>query len=175
MEVCLPLYEASITGDWEAAKVILDKRPELVRFALTPGGQTALHIALSVGGTKQKKKFVENLINMMANEDLELENNSGEQAFIIVVATGSFKISEVMLNKHKDLLSINPDKTLQALSASTVYGNHNMTTYLYNFFEKTICELWSDKYRASFFILCIKAAMNGTCVHTVLSINLILM
>lgn len=70
----------------------------------------------------------------MENEDLELENNSGEQAFIIVVATGSFKMAEVMLNKHKDLLSINPDKTLQALSASTVYGNHNITTYLYNFF-----------------------------------------
>nr|XP_043629789.1 ankyrin repeat-containing protein ITN1-like [Erigeron canadensis] len=90
MEFCVPLYEAAITGDWEAAKLILDKRLQVVQFVITP-----------------------------------------------YAAKGHVHMFEVILNKHKEILSILPDETLGTLNSSALGGNHGMTLHFYNVLEKT--------------------------------------
>nr|GEV74423.1 ankyrin repeat-containing protein [Tanacetum cinerariifolium] len=61
LEFGVPLYEASINGDWETAKLILDKRPELVRFGICRQLGTALHVAATADETKLTLQFVKNL------------------------------------------------------------------------------------------------------------------
>ncbi|KAJ9553637.1 hypothetical protein OSB04_017682 [Centaurea solstitialis] len=73
IDICVPLYEASITGNWDAARPILDKRRELVRSAITENFDTTLHVAASAKETKLTENFVDNLVNMMDKEDLQLQ------------------------------------------------------------------------------------------------------
>ncbi|KAL7600578.1 hypothetical protein Lser_V15G24231 [Lactuca serriola] len=68
-----PLFEASIKGDWKAAKAIFQKNPEMVRFAITKNFDTPLHIAASARGTMAVEEFVENLLDMMEKKDVDVE------------------------------------------------------------------------------------------------------
>ncbi|GKB13764.1 ankyrin repeat-containing protein [Tanacetum coccineum] len=79
-EFGVPLYEASLNGDWETAKLILDKRPELVRFGICRQLGTALHVAATAEETKLTLQFVQNLVNMMTREELELRNQFSNTA-----------------------------------------------------------------------------------------------
>nr|XP_043630752.1 uncharacterized protein LOC122602084 [Erigeron canadensis] len=155
MEICVPLYEAAITGDWEAAKVILDRRPELVRFAITPNGDTTLHIAVRAEATKQGEFFMENLLKMMEIEDLEIGNEVGDPAYMIAAIKGKVHMFEVIVNKHKDLLSKFPKSTLVALDMSAANGNHDMTLHFYNVLEKTPLSFWGEERWCIFFLNCI--------------------
>lgn len=51
--ICVPLFQASITGDWATAKVILDERQELVRFAISEDYYTASTSCRSIGRSDQ--------------------------------------------------------------------------------------------------------------------------
>nr|KAJ0193238.1 hypothetical protein LSAT_V11C800450820 [Lactuca sativa] len=128
IKILLPLYEASVTCDWDAAKAIIDKRPELVRFAITDRYETALHIAASAEPTKLAEEFLKNLVNMMEEKDLELENRGGDNALFAAAVSGSPKMVDILLKRHKGM-SI-------PLAASTYCGNHNMARYLYDASEK---------------------------------------
>ncbi|KAJ9560291.1 hypothetical protein OSB04_005451 [Centaurea solstitialis] len=144
-EICLPLYEASITGDWQAAKILLDKRPELVRFAITKDYNTTLHVAASAEVTKRAEDFLENLVNRMKNEDLELENELGETALVVAAASGSVKMAQIMLNKNYSLLAISGHYEVSPLSVSARHGNHKMARYLYDVCGKMGDALWADE------------------------------
>nr|GEY54347.1 ankyrin repeat-containing protein [Tanacetum cinerariifolium] len=152
LQICIPLYEAAITSDWESAKVILDKRPELVRYAITDGGDTILHIAVSAEDIIMAEIFVNNLLDRMESEDLETKNCPGDIALTLAVAKGSILMFELMLNKHKALLSINRTLTLGALSSSTEHGNLDMALYFYNVLEKMRYVFWTDLERCFFII-----------------------
>ncbi|GJU06363.1 ankyrin repeat-containing protein, partial [Tanacetum coccineum] len=84
----VPLYEASIKGDWKAAEAILNKKPELIRSAITENGETPLHIAASAESTKDVEEFVENLVNLMDKKDLELQNKNYNTALSLAAAAG---------------------------------------------------------------------------------------
>nr|XP_043629800.1 uncharacterized protein LOC122601093 [Erigeron canadensis] len=161
MEICVPLYEAAITSDWEAAKVILDRHPELVRYAITPNGDTTLHIAVRAEATKQGEVFVEKLVDMMEIENLEIRNDSGDPAYMIAAVKGKVHMFKVILNKHKDLLSIFPTVTLAALETCAVNGNHDMTLHFYNVLEKTPLPFWGQVERCHFFLSCIHGDLFG--------------
>ena len=45
LSLCVPLYQATIKGDWKVAKDVIDKYPRIVRVAITRKWETALHIA----------------------------------------------------------------------------------------------------------------------------------
>ncbi|CAH1433986.1 unnamed protein product [Lactuca virosa] len=128
INILLPLYEASVTCDWEAAKAIIEKRPELVRFAITDRYETALHIAASAEPTKLAEEFLKNLVTKMEDKDLELKNRGGDNALFAAAVSGSPIMVDILLNKHKGM-SI-------PLAASTYCGNHNMARYLYEASEK---------------------------------------
>ncbi|PWA74037.1 ankyrin repeat-containing domain, PGG domain protein [Artemisia annua] len=139
---------AAISSDWESAKVILDKRPELVRYAITEGGDTILHIAVSAeADIIMAEMFVNNLLNRMKSEDLEIENRPGDIALIIAASKGSIHMFELMLRKHETLLSISSQQTLNALNSSTERGNHEMALHLYNVLERKSYKFWTDRAR----------------------------
>ncbi|PWA74038.1 Ankyrin repeat-containing protein [Artemisia annua] len=142
---CVPLYQASISGDWKAAREILDKRPELVRYAITEGNDTALHVAASAEETKLTKRFVRNLVNMMTLEDLEIQNKNDNTAFCLAATAGNIKMVEIMLEYNPRLLTIAGSKGMLPLYMSALQGRHNTVKYLYAAFDKICSRFWTDE------------------------------
>ncbi|KAD2804973.1 hypothetical protein E3N88_38350 [Mikania micrantha] len=75
------LYEASIVGDWETGKIILNKRPDLLRIDLHNNFGTTLHMATTADETKFTLNFIKNLVHMMKMEDPEIKNGVSNTAF----------------------------------------------------------------------------------------------
>ncbi|KAJ9553537.1 hypothetical protein OSB04_017582 [Centaurea solstitialis] len=144
---CIPLYEASITGNWAAAKVILDIRPELVRFAITEGYDTMLHIVVSAQETKPQERFVENLVKMMAREDLEIQNWTSNTAFCLAAAVGNIKMVTILRNKNPDLLNIHGTQGIMPLYVSALHGKYETLKYLYASSRKLTGEFWTHEHR----------------------------
>ncbi|KAJ9557458.1 hypothetical protein OSB04_012072 [Centaurea solstitialis] len=134
IKIGVPLYEASIRGDWKAAKAIIDKYQdqELVRSSITENHETALHVAASARSTKRVEEFVENLVEMMTEEDLELQNSSGNTALCLAAAAGNVKMVEIMVKKNRRLLTIPGSKKMMPLYMGALFGHHGMVKYLYD-------------------------------------------
>ncbi|KAJ0620588.1 putative ankyrin repeat-containing domain-containing protein [Helianthus annuus] len=108
LKVGVPLYEAAIKCNWNAAKAILEKKKELVRFSNTENGETALHVAASSkGDPKNVEEFVRNLVDLMEKEDLALENESFNTALYLAAAAGNIKTVKIMVEKN-NILQDNP-------------------------------------------------------------------
>ncbi|GJZ54296.1 ankyrin repeat-containing domain, PGG domain protein [Tanacetum coccineum] len=119
LRIGVPLYEASIKCDWEAAKYILDKKPELVRFSITENAETALHIAASAKGPKHVEQFVKNLVGMMTKEDLEFVNKTHNTTLYLAAAVGNLETVKIMVLKNRALLIIpGAGKTMMSIYAA---------------------------------------------------------
>ncbi|GKA10098.1 ankyrin repeat-containing protein [Tanacetum coccineum] len=138
LEFGVPLYEASLNGNWETAKLILDKRPELVRFCISRQLGTALHVAAMTEETKMTLQFVKNLVNMMTREELELPNQFSNTAFWIASATGNVNMAMVMMEKNPSLLYIRGANSLLPLAKSASGGKYKIVKYLYDVSQKMI-------------------------------------
>ncbi|KVH99818.1 Ankyrin repeat-containing protein [Cynara cardunculus var. scolymus] len=131
MDTCIPLYEASITGDWKTAKTILQTKRDLVRYSITEQCETALHVAASAQRNTESTEFVQNLVRMMEKEDLVLQNNTGNTALCLAAAAGNVEIAEIMVNINEDLLIIPNRKEMMPLYVAALFRNHDMVKYLY--------------------------------------------
>ncbi|GJU80213.1 ankyrin repeat-containing domain, PGG domain protein [Tanacetum coccineum] len=121
LRIGVPLYGASIKCDWEAAKYILDKKPELVRFSITKNAETALHIAAPAKGPKHVEQFVKNLVGMMTKEDLEFVNKTHNTALFLAAAAGNLETVKIMVKKNKALLIIpGAGKTMMSIYAAVL-------------------------------------------------------
>ncbi|MFS7909377.1 putative ankyrin repeat-containing domain-containing protein [Helianthus anomalus] len=99
----VPLYRASIEGDLEAAKVILDQdRRNLVAYSITEKKETPLHVAVAGHSTA----FVSYLVNMMDTAELELRNEDGNTAFCIAAISGNVRMAKTMFEKNQALPTI---------------------------------------------------------------------
>ncbi|KAI3687157.1 hypothetical protein L1987_80848 [Smallanthus sonchifolius] len=105
-KVAVPLYEAAIKGDWKAAKPILDKQPDLIRFAITENYETLLHIAASAECTRSVEEFVMNLVELMDKEDLELQNKNSNTALSLAAIAGNVKTTMIMMKKNPSVIEI---------------------------------------------------------------------
>nr|GEX99624.1 ankyrin repeat-containing domain, PGG domain protein [Tanacetum cinerariifolium] len=106
LDIGVPLYEASIKCDWEDAKDILVKRPELVKYSITKNGEIALHIAAFAKGPKHVEQFVTNLVGLMSKDDLELVNKNHNTAlYLAAAAAGNVETVKIMVEKNKALLT----------------------------------------------------------------------
>ncbi|KAI3734803.1 hypothetical protein L6452_14282 [Arctium lappa] len=129
--ICVPLFQASITGDWATAKLILDERQELVRFAITEDYYTALHVAASVDQTKLTEIFVKNLVDRMERKDLELQNLNSNTALFLAAAAGNIEVVKIMMKKNRGLAAIPGSRGMLPLHIGAIYGRHNVVEYLY--------------------------------------------
>ncbi|GKE85965.1 ankyrin repeat-containing protein, partial [Tanacetum coccineum] len=140
-----PLYQASITGDWKTAKGILSRRPELVRYTIAEGNDTALQVAASAEETKLTKHFVKNLVNMMTKEDMEIQNKNENTALCLAATAGNIKMVEIMLKKNPGLLTIAGSRGMLPLYMSALQGRHNIVKYLYAAFETMSSRYWINE------------------------------
>ncbi|KAI3734804.1 hypothetical protein L6452_14283 [Arctium lappa] len=145
--ICVPLYEASITGNWKSAKVFLDQYPKLVQFAITENYQTALHVATLAEETKRTECFVENLVNLMTGEDLELQDSSYNTAFCVAAKAGNIKMIKIMLKKNPNLLNIPGSNRMMPLYMSALFGKYETVKYLYDLSDNMASDFWTTKYQ----------------------------
>nr|XP_043633443.1 uncharacterized protein LOC122604634 [Erigeron canadensis] len=132
LKIGVPLYEASVKCDWDAAKVILKKRPELVRFSITENGETALHVAASAKGPKHMEEFVKHLVGLMNPEDLTLENANSNTALYLAAAAGNLETVKIMVKQNKVLLTIpGAGRQMLPLYAAALFGNYEVVKYLF--------------------------------------------
>ncbi|XP_076923326.1 uncharacterized protein LOC143585417 [Bidens hawaiensis] len=151
--ICVPLYNASISGDWKSANRILSARKELVRFSITETHETALHIAAST----QNTEFVEELVKIMEEEDLELQNKNGNTALSLAAIAGNQKLSQLMVDKNDRLLTIPGSEGMMPLYTAVLFRNYDTVKYLYEKSNKMTGENWTSQNRGWVLLKCIEA------------------
>ncbi|KAI7752398.1 hypothetical protein M8C21_011151 [Ambrosia artemisiifolia] len=128
LDIIVPLYRASITGDCKAARVILDRHRHLVRYSITENKETPLHVAVASPSTK----FVRYIVNMMEVADLELHNRDGNTAFCLAAIAGNVGMAKIMVEKNPALPNIRGRDNMMPLYLAAFHGKHDMVTYLYD-------------------------------------------
>ncbi|XP_019077007.1 uncharacterized protein LOC100266696 isoform X2 [Vitis vinifera] len=128
LAVCIPLYRAAMKGDWKTAKGIFEMFPAAVRFTITPGGDTTLHIAAAA----KHVYFVEEMVKIMEPEDLELKNQYSNTAFWFAAAAGIVGIAKAMVKKNEILPMIRAYDEMTPLHVAALLGHSEMVWYLYN-------------------------------------------
>ncbi|KAI3781505.1 hypothetical protein L2E82_11522 [Cichorium intybus] len=162
-EICVPTYKATITGDWKAAKIILDNQPELVRFSITESYDTVLHIAVM----GKSYWFVEYLVSLMDKEDLELQNNKGQTALCLAAIAGDVKIASILVNKNKALMDIPDSRGMMPLYLAALFGKHDMVTYLYRNSQKMTGDFWTYQNRCCVLVKCVEANLFDVALQIV--------
>nr|XP_043615984.1 uncharacterized protein LOC122587894 isoform X2 [Erigeron canadensis] len=142
-EILVPSYKATITGDWKAAKIILDRRPELLRFSITESCETVLHIAV----LGRSYWFVEYLVSLMEKVDLELQNVNGQTALSLAAMTGHVRMAKILVKKNNALLDIPDSRGMMPLYMAALYGKHDMVKYLYYKSKKMTGDFWTHENR----------------------------
>ncbi|KAI3506058.1 hypothetical protein L1887_28413 [Cichorium endivia] len=132
INIGVALFEASIKGDWRAAKAILEENPEMVRFAITKNYDTPLHIAASARATKSAEQFVKNLLNIMQKKDLELQNKSYNTALSVAVTAGNVGTTKLILDKNRAVLEIPGSDGMMPLYVAALFARADMVRYLYD-------------------------------------------
>ncbi|XP_052622874.1 uncharacterized protein LOC111903468 isoform X2 [Lactuca sativa] len=159
LSICVPLYNASIKGDWEAAQAILDKHQDLdlVGYAISENYDTALHIAASAKSSKLIENFVENLVDKMTKEQLELKNDNDNTAFCLAAAGGNVKTVMTMLEKNGNLGDITGSNGMMPLYMASLFGKHEMVNYLYKNSREMHGDSWTNKNRSWVLQKCVEA------------------
>ncbi|MFS8010283.1 putative ankyrin repeat-containing domain-containing protein [Helianthus anomalus] len=157
----VPLYEASIRCDWVAAKAILDKKPDLVRYSITENGETALHVAASAkGDPKDVEEFVKNLVRKMKEEDLALENENFNTALYLAAAAGNVKAVKIMVEKNSILPTIPGGQgKMLPLYAAALFGNYDVVKYLYEESKELSDDCWNPQNRGWLLEKCVENDM----------------
>ncbi|CAL5412844.1 unnamed protein product [Camellia sinensis] len=148
LAICLPLDQAALKGDWKAANGVIEIFPTVIRSSITKGWETALHIAAAA----KRIHFVEELVGLMNPEDLELQNSNENTALCFVVAAGTVRIAEVMINKNERLPMIHGSQGMTPLYMAALLGHSDMVWYLY---QKTKSEDLSDEDRIGILNTCV--------------------
>ncbi|KAL9995559.1 putative ankyrin repeat-containing domain, PGG domain, ankyrin repeat-containing domain superfamily [Helianthus debilis subsp. tardiflorus] len=156
LNLAIPLYEASIIGDWETAKIILKKRPDLVRVGLSKNLGTALHVAATTEETELTLNFVKNLLTMMTAEELELQNQHSNTAFWIASSVGNMKMAIIMMEKNRSLPDIRGAEGYLPLTNAAEAGTDSLVKYLYNNSQKMSGDHWTDNDRNLTLLLCVE-------------------
>ncbi|KAI3506059.1 hypothetical protein L1887_28414 [Cichorium endivia] len=163
----VPLYEASIIGNWKAAKAILDKQPNLIRFAITENYETPLHIAASAESTKSVEEFVENLVNLMEKNDLELQNKSYNTALSLAAAAGNVKTAMTMVKKNRAVMEIPGNNRTMPLYMAALFAKPDMVRYLYDSSNKLAGDFWSHENRGWLLQKCVEAEIFDVAIKLV--------
>ncbi|KAJ9553589.1 hypothetical protein OSB04_017634 [Centaurea solstitialis] len=129
--ICVPLYEASLIGDWDAAYALLGPHPEYVTYAIDMDYSTPLHVAAYAQETEQTKDFVEKLVNLMTREQLKLKNRFSNNACCVAASFGNMGIVTSMVKKNNELVNILGSGGHPPLHNSAKQGRHETLRYLY--------------------------------------------
>ncbi|KAJ9557501.1 hypothetical protein OSB04_012115 [Centaurea solstitialis] len=157
IKFAIPLYNASIKGDWKAAEAILGERPELVRWAITENHETALHVASSTKSNSSVNKFVENLVRRMTKEQLELRNTSSNTALCLTAVAGNVEIARILVNENRNLLNIPGYQNMMPLYMACLSGQREMVKYLYDNSDRMSGDFWTHQNRGWVLLKCVES------------------
>lgn len=155
MKLCVPLYNAAVKGDWHTAEGIIRACPKnVINMSITRTEDTLLHIVASTKHTH----FANNLVKMMKVEDLELQNEDGETALWLAVAS-TVDMVDILLKKNNGLLKIRKKGDLPFLCA-VWYGDKDMVEYI---FAKTNLadEKWTESDQKRILSSCLAFGLLG--------------
>ncbi|KAL3623599.1 hypothetical protein CASFOL_032415 [Castilleja foliolosa] len=115
----LPLYRATLMGEWDKAKRIIDSDPNAIKARIAFTLETSLHIAV---GTGKALHFVQNLVDIMPDDLLGVTDELGYTPLHVAALTGNTEAAKILIGRRPNLLCV-PDNTgrfpvhLAALSA----------------------------------------------------------
>ena len=127
VEIYLDLYKSLQIGDWNAAKVFLNRHPHAISAKITVTDKTALHVAADAGHVH----IVEELVKQMSEENLEIKDNEGFTALARAAYNGNYRIAECLLGKNENLIRIAIDKGSNSVSLALYNGHLKLARYLY--------------------------------------------
>ncbi|KAJ0829856.1 putative ankyrin repeat-containing domain, PGG domain, ankyrin repeat-containing domain superfamily [Helianthus annuus] len=168
LTVCVPLYEASVKGNWEAARAIIGRHgDDVTGCSITENYETALHIAASSKGTKLMVDFVTNLVKRMNPRDLQFQNRKGNTALCLAAASGNIGIAKILVERNRDLLDIpGHHGTMLPLYIASLYRKHDMVRYLYGISDRMRGVNWTDRNRGWVLLKCVEADFHDfTVIH----------
>lgn len=157
IDIGIPLYEASLKGDWKTAQELFKNKPELVRCSITENNETALHVAASANRTKRMQEFVENLVKLMDKKDLELQNNSSNTALCLAAAAGNVEMVEIMVKKNPALLIIPGSQQMMPLYMAALFGERKVVQFLYDRSQMLRDDGWTSQNRGWLLLKCVEA------------------
>ncbi|KAI7742151.1 hypothetical protein M8C21_032196, partial [Ambrosia artemisiifolia] len=166
----VPLYETSIICDWNAAKVIIEKHPDmqLFRCSITEHRETALHVAASLKrSNKQVENFVKNLVALMTKNDLELQNSDGNTALFLAAAAGNIQAVKIMVKMNPALSMIRGCQGLMPLYAAALYGNYKVVKFLYEYSDDLCDDGWNPQNRGWLLQKCVEGDMFDVALEIV--------
>jgi hypothetical protein len=129
LDTSVRLYQAALKGDWQVAKDVFDKYPDLVRRPIAKGKQTTLHIAVLA----QRVVFVKELVNMkgMTPDDIALRDDSENTALCLAAGSDMVSIAQEMVKKNEEL-PLERGISGTPLYMAAVNGCSKMVSYLYD-------------------------------------------
>ena len=161
------MYNASIDDNFEDAKVILDKRQELVRFSIVKSYETALHVAISC----KSHQIVRYLVSLMSNDDLELQNGNGETALYVAARDGNRVGAMILMERNKSLIDIPDSQGRMPLYAAVLGSHYDISFYLYHNFEKMSGDSWTHHNRSRVLEACLEGHLFGKYSNTYLQFS----
>ncbi|KAK1355033.1 PGG domain-containing protein [Heracleum sosnowskyi] len=153
IDICLPLYEAALKGDWRVAQGIIGRYPQVINVSITKNYETALHIASSTKDTH----FVEELVKLMEPEDLKLQNRNWNTALCLAAAAGNVKVAVIMVKREPKLLQKRGNNNMPPLLMAALFGQKDMVAYLYSMTNDMRDDGWTDTDRITLLHSCISA------------------
>ncbi|PWA35929.1 Ankyrin repeat-containing protein [Artemisia annua] len=155
-----------------AAKVILGKRPELIRFSITESYETVLHIAV----LGESPELVDYLVSIMSKDDLEIPNINGATALHIAAITGNTEIATILIRENNNLLDIPDHDGKTPIDIAALCRKRDMVDLLYKESQQMTGEFWTNENRGLVLIKCVEAnlfnvALQMVTKHPVLATN----
>ncbi|KAI8571544.1 hypothetical protein RHMOL_Rhmol01G0127900 [Rhododendron molle] len=128
----LPLYIASVSGDWDKASRFIENEPECVRTHITLSSKTMLNIAIR---SSRRNGFVRNLLEKMSpKEVVDLVDSSGLTALHVAADHGNIDGAKMLVRKNSDLPNVKDKKGFIPLNLAAARGSREMVLFL---MEKT--------------------------------------
>lgn len=128
----LPLYIASISGDWVKASGFIEKEPECVRAHITLSSKTMLNIAIR---SSRRNGFVRKLLEKMSPEEvIGLVDCSGFTALHVAADHGNIDGAKMLVRKNSELPNVQDKKGFTPLNLAAARGSREMVLFL---MEKT--------------------------------------
>ncbi|XP_076954709.1 uncharacterized protein LOC143629285 [Bidens hawaiensis] len=166
--ICIPLYEASVKGNWKRAEGIINQYQVVTGYSITENGDTALHIAASAISIKLKlmEDFVRKLVSKMKGEDILLQNRRGNTALCLAAARGNVSIAEIIVGSNRDVLNIPGNKGMLPLYIASFYRKYEMVKYLYEESNNMSGDVWTHRNRVWVLLRCVEADFFGMYIYS---------
>ncbi|KAB1200191.1 hypothetical protein CJ030_MR0G007882 [Morella rubra] len=127
-DFCAPLLQATLKGDWRAAKAFLKQHPCCVREPITKEQGTALHYAAAA----KRTRFVKELLKLMTPSDLELKTTEGWTALCFAAQSEKVRIAQEMVKMNKKLPYLRTNQGATPLQMAASLGRKSMASYLFS-------------------------------------------